>query len=91
MLLGFLLLTVMLIPLSQVVSPLYAIIAILTVINLTRVSSLGIFSWVGAWRIRSASSTNWHPFLEKNTAAHFVDFVVLPNYHEDVAVFEGTL
>ena len=69
---GFLLFTVMLIPLSQVLSPLCATIAIFTVINPTRVSSLGIFSWVGAWCIRSASSIGIH--TSRKTPSHILSF-----------------
>ena len=42
------------------------------------VANIGIFSCVGAWRILSASSINWHSFLEKNSVAHFVALRKLP-------------
>ena len=38
--------------------------------------------------LRSASSIDWHAFLEENPVA---DFVVLPNYYEDQAVFQKPL
>ena len=66
MLPGFLLFAVMLMLLvAGCVSPstFYAIAAIFTMINMTWVANLAIFSVVGAWRMPCASSINWHSFL----------------------------
>merc|ERR1712136_553714 len=69
-------------------STFYVITAILTMINMTWVANLAIFSGVGAWRMRSASSINWHSLLEEDPVTHFV---VLPNYQEDEAMLRETL
>ena len=37
--------------------------AILTMISVTRVTNLAMFSGVGAWDTRSVSSVNWHSFV----------------------------
>ena len=91
MLPGFLLFAMMLMLLvAGWISPstFYVITAILTMINMTWVANLAIFSGVGAWRMRSASSINWHSLLEQDPVTHFV---VLPNYQEDEAMLRETL
>ena len=46
------------------------------------------FQLVCAWRIRSASWISRHSFLEEDLVTHFV---VLPNFQDDEAMFEGTI
>ena len=65
-------------------STFYVITAIFTMVNMTWVRTLVVFRGVGAWRLHSALSINWHSLLEEEPVTNFL---VLPNFQEDEAVF----
>ena len=69
-------------------STFHMVTAIFTMVNMTWVGILVVFRGVGAWRLHSASSINWHSFLEEEPVTHFV---VLPNFQEDEAMFREPL
>ena len=52
------------------------------------VANLAVYSGVGAWRMPSASSVNWHSFFDEDSVTRSV---VLQNYKEDDTMFGDTL